>query len=161
MRLKGSSSSQSVEGTTVTASLGKGRRPQPRFCEPPFEILASSDAQGFTIDAPEQPQAEAAQAVPVFSLGKEWFDPDLALVKGFLVGSGLLVALHSFHIVGKKGAVDVPTTRAFGTLRFHWTGVADRRIRTVLDLLGPFHAIGWAQDVSLWTAIHILAGRVQ
>jgi hypothetical protein len=139
---------------------GEGTSSPSSLLQQAFEILASSDAQGFAIDAPEQPQAEATQAMPVSGLRKEWFDSDLALVDGLLLSSGLLVALHSFHVVGKKGAVDVPTTRAFGTLRFHGTGVADRRIRTVLDLLGPFQALGWAQDVALRTAIQILAGIV-
>ena len=53
--LKRSSSSQVVEGMTVTASQGKGRRPQPRFCEPPFEILSSGGDQGLAVDPPEPP----------------------------------------------------------------------------------------------------------
>src|SRR5260370_21628035 len=149
-----------VEGYVGSGLAGEGTQSPASLLQQTFEILDSSDEQGFAIDTPQRPQAEAAEAMPVFGLRKEWFDPDLALVQGFLVGGGLLVALHPFHIIGKKGAVDVPTTRAFGTLRFHWTGVADRRIRTVLDLLGSFHSIRWTQDVSLRTAIQILAGIV-
>ena len=73
--------------------------------------------------------------MPLLAFAKERFDPDLALVHGFLVGEGLLVALSPFHVVGKKGTVDVPTTVAFGTLRFHRAGIADRRIRTVFDFV--------------------------
>src|SRR6266566_9684694 len=138
----------------------KGTSSPASLLQQAFEILASSDAQGFAIDAPEQPQTEAAQAMPVFGLCKEGFDPDLALVQGFLVGRGLLVALDPFHIVSKKGAVDVPTTGAFGTLCFHWAGIADRRISTVLDLLCAFHAIRWTQNLALRTVIQILAGIV-
>jgi hypothetical protein len=99
--------------------------------------------------------------MPLLAFAKQWFHPHLALVHGFLVGKGLLVALHPFHIVGKKGPVDVPTTRAFGTLRFHWADIADHRISTVLHLLCPFHAVRWAQDVPLRTAILILAGKIR
>src|SRR6266567_1539314 len=113
----------------------KGTSSPASLLQQAFEILASSDAQGFAIDAPEQPQAEAAQAMPVFGLRKEWFDPDLALVDGFLVGRGLLIALHPFHIVSKKGAVDAPAPWAFGTLCFYRTDLADRRISAVLHLL--------------------------
>lgn len=50
----------------------------------------------------------------------------------------------------------MPTTRAFGTLGFHWTDIADGRIRAVLDLLGPFHSVRWTQDLALGTAVLIL-----
>src|SRR5260221_1509031 len=98
--------------------------------------------------------------MPLLDFSNQQFHPDLTLVQGFLVGSGLLVALHSFDIVGKKGAVDVPTTGAFGALRFHWTGIADRRISTVLHLLDPFQAERRSQYLALGTAIQILVGII-
>src|SRR6266581_3322408 len=98
--------------------------------------------------------------MPLLAFAKQRFHPHLALVHGFLVGKGLLVALHSFHIVCKKGPVDVPTAGAFSTLRFYWADITDRGIGTVLDLLCSFHSICWTQDVSLRAAILILAGIV-
>lgn len=95
--------------------------------------LAGSNHEGLAVDTPELPQAKTPHAMPLLAFPEQRFDPNLALVQGFLIGSGLLVPFHSFHIVGKKGPMDVPTTRAFGTLRFHQTDVADRRISTVLD----------------------------
>ncbi len=54
----------------------------------------------------------------------------------------------------------MPTTRAFGTLCFHWADIADRRIPTVLDLLCPFQAVRWTHHLPLGTAILILTGIV-
>jgi hypothetical protein len=42
----------------------------PALFEQAFEILSSRDPQGFAINAPEQPQAEAAQAMPVFGFSE-------------------------------------------------------------------------------------------
>src|SRR2546421_6122076 len=62
--------------------------------------------------------------MPVFRLGKQRFDPDLALVHGFVVGEGLVVALHTFQVVGVKRPMELPTLVAGSTLRFDWTGIA-------------------------------------
>src|SRR5258707_13572870 len=98
--------------------------------------------------------------MPLLAFPEQRFHPDLALVHGFLVGDGLLVALHPLHIVGKKGAVAAPAPWAFGTLCFYRTDLADRRISAVLHLLDPFQAERWAQHLTLGTAIQILAGIV-
>jgi len=98
--------------------------------------------------------------MPLLPLREQRFHPDLALVHSLLVGQSLLVALHPFHVVGKKGAVDVPTTGAFGTLRFHRARIADRGISAVLHLLDPFQSERRTQHMALGTAILILAGIV-
>src|SRR6266700_2497337 len=98
--------------------------------------------------------------MPLLPFREQRFHPDLALVHGFLVSKGLLVALDPFHIVGKKGPVDVPTPGAIGTLRFYRTDIADRRISSVLYLLCPFHAVRWTQHLALGTAILILASII-
>src|SRR5579884_140146 len=98
--------------------------------------------------------------MPLFAFCEQWFDPHLALVERFLVGEGLLVAFHSFDILSKKGAVDVPAMLAFGTLRFQRASIADGRIGAILGLLCPFHSICWTQDVPLRTAVHILVSVV-
>jgi len=98
--------------------------------------------------------------MPLFAFPEQRFDPDLTLAHGFLVGEGLLIAFDAFHRVGKKGAMDMPTTRAFGTLGFHWTDIADGRICAVLGLLGSFHSVRWTQDLALGTAILILVGLI-
>jgi hypothetical protein len=128
--------------------------------EQALEILTGSNHERFAVDSPKPPQAKTPHAMPLFAFPKQRFHPDLALVHGFLVGKSLLVAFHPFYRVRKKGSMDVPTTGAFGTLCFHGADIADRGIRTVLDLLCPFHTVCWAQDVSLRTAILILAGII-
>ena len=120
--------------------------------EQAFEILTSGNHQGFTVDSPQAPQAKTSHSMPLFAFSEQWFDPDLTLAHGFQGGEGLLIAFDAFHRVGKKGAMDVPTARALGTLAFHWTDIADRRIRTVVGLLGPFHSGRWSQDLALGTA---------
>src|SRR5260221_12125685 len=157
--LRAASDSQ-FGGARATACAGKGRRPHPRCCEPPFEILAGSNHESLTVDAPEPPQAKASHAVPLLAFRKQGFHPDLALVQSFLVGQGLLVALDPFHVVGKKGAVDAAAARTFRTLRFHRTDLADRGVGAVLHLLDPFQAERRSQYLALGTAIQILVGII-
>jgi hypothetical protein len=55
--------------------------------EQSFEILARRYQEGLTIDAPQAPQAEPAQAMPLLGLGKQRLDPDLALAQRLLTGA--------------------------------------------------------------------------
>jgi hypothetical protein len=47
--------------------------------EQPFEILSSRSHERLAVDPLQEPQAKASHAMPVFSLCKERFDPDLPL----------------------------------------------------------------------------------
>ncbi len=46
---------ETVKKKAQTASTGNGRRPHPRFFEPPFEILTSNDQEGLTVDPKDTP----------------------------------------------------------------------------------------------------------
>ena len=59
--------------------------------EQPLEVLACSYQEGLRVDQPQPAQAKTARAVPLFGLGKQWFDPDLALPQRLLVRRGRLV----------------------------------------------------------------------
>src|SRR5260370_25568113 len=113
-------------GFSATASRGKARFPHARFSRKlwRFGTVAITRAAQLT----GQSRRKRNRAMPLLAFPEQRFHPDLALVHGFLVGDGLLVALHPLHIVGKKGAVDAPAPWAFGTLCFYRTDLADRRI---------------------------------
>ncbi len=72
--------------------------------------------------------------MPVFRRGFQRFDPDLALVHGFVVGEGLVVALHTFQVVGVKRPMQLPTLVTGGTLR--GSGISEKDTGDYED---PFH----------------------
>jgi hypothetical protein len=94
--------------------------------------------------------------MPVFGLGKEWFDPDFALVHGFLVGQGLMVSLHALLILREKGTVQVPTTLAWSTVEFQWAGSAGASSRTVFHELCLLFSMSRKQELPLRAAILIM-----
>jgi hypothetical protein len=138
LSLRDASDFQFAGGARATASAGKGRRPHPRFCSKRLRFWPEAIMRASQLTRPVPPQAKAFHAVPLLAFRKQGFHPDLTLVQSFLVGQGLLVALDPFHIVGKKGAVDTPPTRTFGTLRFDRADIADYRISAILYFLDPF-----------------------
>ena len=75
--------------------------------------------------------------MPVFHFRKEGFDPDFPLIHGFLVGGGLVIALHALQILRKKRTVQVPITLAWSTVEFQWAGIARASSCTVFHELGP------------------------
>src|SRR5260370_15952329 len=79
--------------------------------------------------------------MPVFGLGKQRFDPALALVHGFLIGEGLVVPLHTFQAACVKRTVQLPTLVAGSTLRFEWTGIACGCIRPLLHASRALYSI--------------------
>ena len=86
------------------------------FFEQPFEILPSCSHQCFTVDAPEQTQAEASHAMPVFAFRKEWFDPHTAFAVRLLVGFSGVVRSHPIQILLMDTATERPSLLTGGTL---------------------------------------------
>jgi hypothetical protein len=98
--------------------------------------------------------------VPVFRLGKQRFDPDLALVHSFVVGEGLVVALHPFQVVGVKRPMQLPTLVAGSTLRFDWTGIARSGTCPVFHFLRCVFYPRWQEWLPLRSKIAIVFGIV-
>src|SRR6266566_995437 len=82
------------------------------FLQQAFEILTGGKHQSFTVGSPKPPEAKTPHPMPILPFRKERFDPDFALVHGFLVGQGLMVPLHALQIGRKKGPMQVPTALA-------------------------------------------------
>jgi len=51
--------------------------------EQALEILSRRTHNPLTVDTPQEPQAKAPHAMPVFGFCKQGFDPHLALAQGF------------------------------------------------------------------------------
>ena len=94
------------------------------FFEQTFQILSRCAHERFTIDTPEPTQTEAPHAVPVFPFSKEWFDPDLPLAQGFLVGLSRLVASNPIQHLLIHTAAEAAPLFAGGTLGFEWAVIA-------------------------------------
>src|SRR5436309_12323990 len=105
----------------------------PALFEQPLEILASRDAQGFAIDAPEQSQAEAAQAMPIFGFGKQRFHPHFAFTESFLVSASVLTATNPLEILLSHITIDATPLVTSRTLHFAWAVIADRS-RSAIEL---------------------------
>ena len=98
--------------------------------------------------------------MPLVAFAKQRFDPHFAFVESLLVGEGLLIPFHAVQILGEKGTMDMPTPVAFGTIGFHRASIAGGRIRTVLHLLCPFHAVRSTQHLTLGAVILIMDGVI-
>ena len=133
---------------------------RPNFFEHALEILSSRDAQGFAIDAPEQPQAESAQAMPVFRFGKQRLHPHFAFAHGLLIGFRLMVPPDSFEVAGMEPAMHLTTLITGGTLCFEGTGIAGGRVGTVLGLLPRILHLGEVQQVASWADRVVMLGII-
>ena len=97
--------------------------PSPLF-EQPFEILSRGYHERLTVDPPQPTQAKASHAMPVFSLRKERFHPDLSLTQGFLVGCGWLIGTHPFQTGFIDTAAEAASLFARRTLGFECAVIA-------------------------------------
>lgn len=148
-------------GRREQSHLGGKRTPTPSlFLQEAFEILSGSCHQGLTGDTLEAPQAETSQAVPILGLGKQWFDPDLALVHRLLIRGSLVVPFDPFEIVSVKRAVNVPTTFAGSTLRFAGARITRSCRRRVFDFLCLVLDPRWEERLSLRAKIPIMLGII-
>src|SRR5260370_28780849 len=98
--------------------------------------------------------------MPLLGFRKEWFDPDLALVHGLLIGGGLMVALHPFQVIRVKRTVNLPTPITGSTLCFAGTGIAGGCICTVFHFLRFFLYPRSQKGLPLRAKIAILFGIV-
>ena len=93
--------------------------------------------------------------MPLLRLGKERFDPDLALTNRLLVCLGLVVASHPLEIVDVERALDLAAVVAGGALGFDRTSVADGRLTTIRHhAFGAFGRIA-TEDLSLRATVFI------
>ena len=99
--------------------------------------------------------------MPLFAFAKERFDPDFALVHGFLVCQGRVVLLHAFLILGKKGTMHVPTALAWSTVQFHGASIAGARNRTIFNELGLLFSVKSNQRLPLRAAILIMDSEIR
>src|SRR5215472_15508833 len=73
------------------ASVGKGRRPQPRELQQLLKVVTCCDHQRFAVDAEDAPEAETPHAMPIFGFRKQRFHAHLALAQRFLISGSLLI----------------------------------------------------------------------
>jgi hypothetical protein len=111
-------------GDIATASVGNGRRPHPRFRNKRLRFCPEAVTRASQLTEPVPTQAKTSHPVPFFGLSEEWFDPHFTFVHGLLIGERLVIALHSFHVIGVKRTMQLPTVVTLRALRFDWTGRA-------------------------------------
>lgn len=97
--------------------------PAALFEQPP-EILPSRNHVSLTIDAPEEPQAKASHAMPLFAFGKQRFDPDTAFAVRLLVRFGCVVFPDPIQILLMHTATEATSLFTGRTLRFERAGIA-------------------------------------
>src|SRR5687768_5121574 len=85
--------------------------------EQPFQVLAGSDEQPNHVDLGEAPEAELAEAMPLFRLAEQRLDPDAALAHRLLVGGGRVVAPDAVEIGLVEAAGEDAALRAIGAAR--------------------------------------------
>src|SRR5260370_32016905 len=102
------------------------------------------------------PKPDPPHPMPLFAFAKERFDPDFALVHGFLVSQGRVVLLHALLIIGKKGTMQVPTTVAWSTVQFHGASITGACNCTIFNELGLLFSVKSKQHLPLRAAILIM-----
>jgi len=139
----------------------EGTASPPSFLEESLEILSSRDAHGFTIDAPEQPQAEAAQAMPVFRFCKQRLHPHFPFPHGLLIGFRVVIAPHPFEVAGMERPMHLTTLITGGTLRFERTRITRGSVGAVLCLLPGILHPRKVQQLAVWAAIAVMLGEIR
>jgi len=94
--------------------------------------------------------------MPLLAFSKPRFDPHFPLVERLVVSKGLLIRFDSIQIVGKKGAVNLPTAFVGGTSGFHRAAVAGSGNRTVFYTLCLLFSMKRNQELSLRTGILVM-----
>jgi len=80
----------------------------------PFQVLHTSDQQGFNIDAPQTPQPKSRQSVPLFGLTEQGFNPDGAFPQRFCKISLLPQLFSPIQFLLEIRSAD-PTTLTLGS----------------------------------------------
>src|SRR5438034_9952844 len=94
--------------------------------------------------------------MPLLAFSKQRFDPHFPQVSRLVVSKGLLIRFDSIQIVGKKGAVNLPTAFVGGTSGFHRAAVAGSGNRTVFYTLCLLFSMKRNQELSLRTGILVM-----
>src|SRR5438067_13902170 len=109
--------------------------PPPSFFEQPLEILTSCSHECLTIHPPQATQTVSSHSVPLFSFGKEGFDPNTSFSHRFLVRFCHVIASDTFKVLFSYMTTQFASCAACCALCFERTGIADARLSSVLQVL--------------------------
>src|SRR5260221_756973 len=97
--------------------------------------------------------------MPLFGLGKQRFNPDLALADRLRVGGGRLVGLHALHVLLAKGAANrAPRLRTRCAVGLEGAGAAARGPCAVADALLDLGRVYAAQYLAVRAHIAVALG---